>query len=172
MTSRDEIKGLVAAGKLAEIVMRDLRAADNTQRYRRWIYVTSDMEKELFNRRDESAFRRLSAQFQKFILGQNIPMALVADHKQAEWARLGPAGHEVWECRVRDGKDYLSVLGRFADVDIFIGFNLYDSPLRGKRSWEPAKARCQGDWAALFPTASPVYGATAYDYITTNFTLI
>jgi hypothetical protein len=171
MSNIDEIKDRVAQGRLFEIKQRDLRA-DNSREYRRWIYVSPELYREIFNRRDETAFRMLSAQFQNFILGKTIPVALVSDHKDAQWARLGPAGHEVWESRVRDKRHYLTVLGRFYELDTFIGFNLYDSPLKGKSQWDGEKVRCQADWAVLFPATPPVYGVTIHDYIGTNVTLI
>jgi len=172
MSNLDEIKELVRRNRLFDITSRDLRATADRE-YRRWIYVSEDISKEIATRHNEAAFRRLSAQFQSFIIGGTVPVALIHDHKNAEWARLDPSGHEVWESRIRHQTPELRVLGRFADVDIFVAFNLYEGwQLKGKPKWDAAKARCQADWHALFPVASPVQGATVSDYIGANFTLI
>lgn len=172
MSILDEIRVHVQSSNLFETAHRDIRASAALD-YRRWVYVSPEIEKERTARKNESAFRKLSAQFQNFMMGRTIPVALVHDHKQAEWARLDPPGCEVWETRVRHVKPELRVLGRFADVDIFVAFNLYEGgQLKGKRAWDIAKARCQTDWAALFPHTSAVFGSTANDYLTTNFTLI
>jgi hypothetical protein len=172
MSILDEIREHVQKGNLFEVAHRDLRAS-SALGYRRRIFVSSEIEKAINGRKNESAFRKLSAQFQNFMLGRTIPIALEHDHKHAEWARLDPAGCEVWETRVRHEQPELRVLGRFADIDIFVTFNLYEGgQLKGKRAWDTAKARCQTDWAVLFPHTSPVFGSTANDYVTTNFTLI
>jgi hypothetical protein len=171
MSILDEIGTHVQKGNLFEVAQRDLRASSPLD-YRRWIFVSPEIEKEMVARSNESAFRQLSAQFQNFMMGRTIPLALEQDHKHAEWARLDPAGWEVWETRVRHVKPELRVSGRFAKIDIFVAFNLYDVQLKGKRAWDTAKARCQTDWAVLFPHTPPVFGSTANDYVTTNVTLI
>jgi hypothetical protein len=171
MSILNELKEQIRRGNLFEIIRRDLRASDDRE-YRRWIYVSSAINQEISNRFNEPAFRKLSALFQAFIMGATIPIALIPDHKNAEWARLRPAGYEVWETRIRRTSPELRVLGRFADVDTFVALNLYDSQLKGRRTWDTAKVRCQSDWAALFPNSPPVHGNTANDYIRTKFTLI
>jgi hypothetical protein len=171
MSILDEIKEHVDRNNLYEIIRRDLRASGNDE-YRRWIYLSSAINQEITNRFDEPSFRRLSVQFQNFIIGHTVPVALVPDHKKAQWARLDPASHEVWETRVRHVSPELRVLGRFADVDIFVALNLYEGwELKG-RKWDAAKARCQSDWSALFPSSSPARGRNGNDYIRTKFTLI
>ena len=172
MSILDEIREHVERGNLFEVAHRDLRASSELD-YRRWIFVSPEIEKERVARVNEFTFRKLSAQFQNFMMGRTIPVALEHDHKHAEWARLDPAGCEVWETRVRHVQPELRALGRFADADIFVALNLYEgSQLKGKKAWDAAKARCQTDWAVLFPYTSPVFGSTANDYVTTNFTLI
>lgn len=172
MSIHDEIKGHVERGNLVEIARRDLRAMDDLE-YRRWLFVSSAVNQEIAGRFNEPAFRRLSAQFQTFIMGQTIPIALVPNHKRADWARLEPANHEVWETRVRHTRPELRVLGRFADVDTFVALNLYEGwELWGWWKWNAAKAHCLSDWLALFPSSSPVIGRTVSDYISANFTLI
>jgi len=172
MTILDEIKEHVIRKRLFEIAQRDLRSIGVTD-YRRWIYVSTIINQEIHNRFDELVFRFLTVQFQDFIMGRTVPVALSPDHKKARWARLDPAGHEVWETRVRSVPPELRVLGRFADTNIFVALNLYEGwELRGRRKWDEAKARCRSDWEALFPNASPKQGRNASDYISTNFTLI
>jgi len=172
MSILDEIREHVQKGSLFEIAHRDLRASSALD-YRRWIFVSPEIEKEMAARVNEFTFRKLSAQLQNFIMGRTIPVALKHDHEQAEWARLNPAGNEVWETRVRHVKPELRVIGRFAQVDIFVALHLYEGwQLKGKTAWDAAKARCQTDWAVLFPHTSPVFGSNGNDYVTTNFTLI
>jgi len=100
MSNRDEIEKLVVQGRLCEITQRDLRAGDRG--YRRWIYVSSELNEEITARFDEPAFRRLSAQLQNFILGGTVPVALVPNHKKAQWARLagqsGSLGNSCSTC--------------------------------------------------------------------------
>ncbi len=172
MSILDEIGEHVQKRNLFEVVQRDLRSGAGPD-YRRSIFVSQEIEKETIARVDESSFRKLSAQLQNFTMGRTIPIALKHDHKHAEWARLDPAGNEVWETRVRHTKPELRVLGRFASVDIFVALNLYEgSQLKGKKAWDAAKLRCQTDWAVLFPYTSPVFGSNGNDYVRTNFTLI
>jgi hypothetical protein len=171
MSNLDDIKEHVRQNRLFEIVRRDLRAT-NDREYRRWIYVSLAISQEIANRFAERAFRLLSAQFQNFIIGRTVPVALEPDHKKAEWARLKPGNHEVWETRVRNVSPELRVFGRFADIDTFVALNLYEGwEVKGRPKWDEAKARCQSDWSALFPDP-PVQGRVIRDYIRTNFTLI
>ena len=87
MSNLDEIRVHVDSGNLHEISPRDLRDIRRVG-YRRSIFVSSDIAQEMTHRMNEPAFRRLSAQFQTFIMGPTIPVALTPDHKLAEWARL------------------------------------------------------------------------------------
>jgi hypothetical protein len=171
MSIIDQIKERIAEGHLVEIDWRDLRSPDQN-RYRRWIYVSSAIHREMNQRSAQQAFRVLSAQFQSFLSGANIPVALEANHKHAEWARLQKPGDEVWESRIRYTSPELRILGRFAARDVFVALNLYDYQLRGKKAWDRAKLLCQSDWSLLFPTMSPVQGRTIHDYLRAKFTLI
>jgi hypothetical protein len=167
MSILDEIRIQVEKGNLFEVKQRDLRPSN----YRRSIYVSSEMERERTHRIDELSFRQWSAQAQAFINGATIPVALQRPHKKAEWARLDPAGWEVWEMRVRFVEPELRVLGRFADQDIFVVMHPYEwKDVKGK--WKAAKLRCQEEWSKLFPGTSPVFGRTIHDYIRTNITII
>ena len=169
MASLDEIADQVKSGTLIEVPLRRLRIPD----YRRYIYVSPEIDKELRDRSDEPCFRKLSAQFQNFITGQDVPVIITPPpHKKAEWARLQPPGDEIWESRVLAVTPQLRVVGRFAAKDCFVAFNLYDYELKGKKAWNPAKARCQADWDRIFPKISPVFGLSIHDYLTTNFTII
>jgi hypothetical protein len=172
MSIWNEIAVHVQQGALIETIRRDLRATVNLN-YRRWVYVSSAIDKEISKSGNAPTFRKFSAQLQSFIIGRTVPVALKHDHKIAEWARLDPPGCEVWEARIRHVKPELRVLGRFADVDIFIALNLYEGgELKKKKDWDNAKARCQTDWAALFPHNPPVFGSVINDYVAANVTLI
>ena len=171
MSILDEIKKALARCDLYEIGFRDLRAPD--ARYRRWIYISPDIYREMRRRSSERSFRKLSAQFQNFLMGRTVPIALELDHKQAQWARLDPQSDEVWECRVRQTDPELRVVGRFASADVFIALDLYERPeLKGRKKWAQAKVRCQCRWASLFPCHPPLHGRFPHDYVRANFTVI
>src|SRR5689334_138832 len=109
MSILHEIEARVIRGHLVEIPIRDLRSLGGT--YRRWLYVSSTVNEEINRRFNEPAFRRLSAQFQNFIRGAHVPVAINADHKGAEWARLQLPSDEVWEHRVRYVSPELRIMG-------------------------------------------------------------
>jgi hypothetical protein len=172
MSILDEIREHVEGNSLFEIFPRDLRAVAGLE-YRRWVYVSTAINGELSSRFQELLIRRLRVNFENFILGRTIAVALSPDHKTAGLARLDPSNHEVWEVRIQDANPELRVLGRFAHVDVFVALNLYEHwELKGKRKWNEAKARCRADWMVLFPSSTPVIGRTINDYISTNVTVI
>jgi hypothetical protein len=167
----DEIAIHVQRRSLVQFFASDLRAA-NQSAYQRSVFVSVEISQERERRRNERSFRLLAVRLEAFVLGRTIPVALEQDHKAAEWARLAPAGWEVWEIRARHVNPELRVLGRFAATDIFIALNLYDARIKGKRNWDAAKLRCQEDWRRLFPQTAPVFGSVINDYISANFTVI
>jgi hypothetical protein len=170
MSILDEIRKRVESNDLFEVIQRSLRPEGD---YRRWVYVSKEVEQERIKRANEDSFRQLSDQFRTFTTGLTIPVALQHDHKRAEWARLDPPGWEVWETRVRFVTPELRVFGRFAAIDVFVVFHLYEGrELKGKKKWDAAKIRCQQDWTKLFPNDQPVFGSTVNAYVRTNFTLI
>jgi hypothetical protein len=166
MSNLDDIKGLVARYDLIAVEDRELRTV---QKYRRWIYVRPQAHEEMSNRGDHQTFRRLSVLFQMFITGETISAALHRNHKKAQWARLMPSHHEIWETRVKNTTPELRILGRFACVDVFVAFHIYEGwELKG-RTWETAKARCQSEWSELFHGA-PVHSGDLHAYISANVT--
>ncbi len=172
MSIWDVITKHVEGQRLFEILPRDLRAIENTN-YRRWVYVSADINQELTAGFHKPLVRRLRASFENFILGRTVAVALTQNHKSAGLARLDPPNHEVWEFRVRDAWPELRTLGRFAEADVFVALNLYERwELRGRQKWDEAKARCRADWSVLFPGTPPVTGRTINDYVSTKFTPI
>lgn len=81
-----------------------------------------------------------------------------------------PARH-VWEIRSRRPRPSLRVLGRFADVDVFVATNVAvrdELGGMGTREWRNVIVECSRIWRQLFPSYQPIQSDDIHDCISEN----
>lgn len=113
----------------------------------------------------------LRADLERFIAGGMIAVAAqpLTGGRTAYMRQLSKRFDEVWEIRSRDPKPGIRVLGRFADVDVFIALTWWrraDLGGPGTRAWRDAIVECKTKWNQLFPAYQPISSGVGHEYPT------
>lgn len=178
MSIRAAITAHIEAGRLyqvlpaipGDLVERTLVISEEVNQLIDGPWVSSTLERRA---------NRLRADLEAFVKGDWIGVSLTPHaHKTAYMGRLDAPKDEVWDVRSRDPKPGLRVFGRFAEVDLFIGFTWQPRsvewadrrPLGNGTSleWHFEIIECQQQWGSLFPTYTPKHGAEIHDYISSR----
>ena len=123
------------------------------------------------DKEEEIRCGRLWADFDRFVEGRVIPVALNSPYSKPRdtyLSRLDPAEDEVWEIRSRAPRPAIRVFGRFADRDCFVAL---DWRLRkelggpGSKEFRQEVRNCLAAWRHTFPSYDAFKGNTVDEYI-------
>ena len=114
---------------------------------------------------------KLRADFDRFVEGRLVPMALDSPHKKPKetyLSRMHPAKDEVWQIRSRAPRPAIRVFGRFAFRDCFVALTWrFRRELGGRESREHKKEirSCLAAWRRTFPAHDALTGESVNDYV-------
>jgi hypothetical protein len=166
MSIRDEINRHCASGQLAQL-RHSIPGIGNA---RTIILNQATLDATNLSRwkgNDRYRLGRLRGDLDRFIGGDRVSVMLFPRAKSATTylKRLEPVTDEVWEIRSCDPKPGVRVLGRFSELDVFIGLAWdFHENLHG-RSWESVRQRCLEEWRRLFPSCSAHSGENHNAYV-------
>ncbi len=174
MSIRDEIKLLIADGRLHELT--PIIESDSVSRH---MFVSGEMYEKLQPEIDgkvafDPRFARLRADLEKFITGGEITVAHqpYKKPKKTYLARTDPVSDCIWDIRSIDPSPGIRVLGMFAEKDTFIALEWdFRERLDGPRSkeWRNFIVRCGAHWRRLFGTHRPHDGGKTSDILSKNY---
>lgn len=114
---------------------------------------------------------QLRADFDRFVEGRLVPVALDSPHKKPKdtyLSRMDPAEDEVWQIRSRAPRPAIRVFGRFAYRDCFVALTWrFRKELEGRESRAHKKEirNCLAAWRRTFPSYNAFTGESVNDYI-------
>ena len=124
---------------------------------------------------DHSLAEAARVDFERFVLGKMVVVALFRDHKDCRFARLDKPQDEVWEVRIVDSDPQLRIFGRFAARDIFVALigPIEHELVETDEDYEQIKTDFKNDWLNLFGWSETLIRGSSIDaYISRPFRVV